>query len=62
LMTPLSANESERARMFRERFRSFCIIIRNVTRFLGVVNAFLFFRHGQFRTLSARVAGGCPQP
>ena len=60
LMTPLSANESERAHLFRERVRSFFIVIRNVARFLGVVNAFAFIRHGKFRALPARIAGGCP--
>jgi hypothetical protein len=59
LAAPFSANESERARACRQRLRNFLVAARNVARFLGVVNSFAFIRHGQFRTLPARVAGGC---
>jgi hypothetical protein len=59
LTTPLRANESDRSRVFRERFRNFLVTIRNVARFLGVINAFAFIRHGYFRTLPTRMSGGC---
>jgi hypothetical protein len=59
LTTPLRANESDRSRVFRERLRNFLVTIRNVARFLGVINAFAFIRHGYFRTLPTRMSGGC---
>lgn len=57
LMRPLRPNESERVRVLRDRFRELMVAVRNLARFLSVVNAFAFIRHGYFRTLPARVAG-----
>jgi hypothetical protein len=58
LTRPLRANESERGRAFRDRCRALLVAVRNLARFLSVVNAFVFIRHGYFRTLPARIAGG----
>lgn len=58
LMRPLRPDESERVRVLRDRFRELMVAVRNLARFLSVANAFAFIRHGYFRTLPARVAGG----
>ena len=59
LARPLRADESEQMRVFRDRFRTLLVAARNLARLLSVVNAYAFIRHGYFRTLPARIAGGC---
>jgi hypothetical protein len=37
------------------------VTARNLARFVSILNAYAFIRYGEFRTLSARIAGGCTQ-
>jgi hypothetical protein len=60
LTTPLHTNESQRERSIRERLSRFLVFVRNLSRLLGLFNAFAFIRHGYYKTLPARIVGGNP--